>query len=391
MRQRTLATIFLHRSAAAPAAALKQGGFATTLTKATMTLSFRLSLLTLAIAAALPLGATAQTTPTPLAVTAESFSVQAARSLVPGTELDFELRATPGAEVTLQIAGATAPLRMVETRSGLYQGSYTVRTRDRLTAKSQVTARIVKDGQAMNATLDQSLLRGAPSPVPAARILAFSVNAPERLRPGESLGFSLAGVPDGQARVVVQGLAKPIPLTEVSHGLYEGRYTLERQDRLRGDLVATGYLVVNRVETSQRFERLRPVAADVYGCDRSDGRALDRPDMAGASCGVVTAVNKVEVDDDSRNVLGTVAGGVIGGVIGNQVGNGSGRDIARIVGAIGGAYAGNRIQNQRSKTLVYRVSVDLDGGGSKTFDHAVDPVLAVGARVKMVNGAIVRR
>lgn len=352
-----------------------------------MTIASRLSLVALAIAASLPLCAAAAA-PT---VTAESFSVEAASTLVPGTELDFELHATPGAEVVLRIAGATGLLRLVETRPGVYQGGYTVRTRDRVSAKSLVTARIVKDGQAMNATLDQSLLRGAPSPVPVARILAFSVNAPERLRPGDALGFSLAGVPDGKARVVVQGVARPIPLTEVSHGLYEGRYTLERQDRLQGDLVATGFLVVNRAETSQRFERRRAMAADVYGCDRSDGRSLARADMAGASCGVVTAVNKVEVDDDSRNVLGTVAGGLIGGMIGHQVGQGSGRDIARIVGAIGGAYAGNRIQNQRAKTTVYRVSVDVDGGGSKQFDHAVDPVLPVGARVKMVDGAIVAR
>lgn len=356
-------------------------------------LSHRLSALTLALAIAAPLGLAlpAQAQTTTRAVTAESFAVEAVRSLVPGTELDFELRATPGAEVTLQIAGATGTARMVEARTGVYQGHYTVRTRDKLSAKSLVTARIVKDGQVMNATLDQSLLRGAPSPVPAARILAFSVNAPDRIRPGDELSFSLAGVPDGQARVAVQGIAKSIPLTEVSHGLYEGRYTLNRQDRLRGDLVATGTLTVNRVETSQRFERKRVVDANAYGCDRSDGRALNRPDMVGATCGVVTAVDKVEVDDDSRNVLGTVAGGVIGGVLGNQVGSGSGRDIARIVGAIGGAYAGNRIQNQRAKTLVYRVSVDLDGGGSKTFDHAVDPLLRVGARVKMADGAIVGR
>jgi outer membrane lipoprotein SlyB len=285
--------------------------------------------------------------------------------------------------VTLQIAGATGTARLAETRSGVYQGGYTVRTRDRVTAKSIVTARIVKDGQVMHATLDQSLLRGAPSPVPPARILAFSVNAPDDIRPGDELSFSLAGVPNGQARVAVQGITKSIPLTEVSHGLYEGRYTLSRQDRLRGELVATGYLTVNRVETSQRFERKR--AAQAYGCE------FQRPDMAGASCGVVTAIDKVEVDDDSRNVLGTVAGAVIGGVIGNQVGSGSGRDVARIVGAIGGAYVGNRIQNQRARTLVYRVSVDLDGGGSKNFDHAVDPLLQVGARVKIVDGAIVPR
>ena len=114
--------------------------------------------------------------------------------------------------------------------------------------------------------------------------------------------------------------------------------------------------------------------------------------MVGATCGVVTAIGKAEVDDgNSHKVMGTVAGGVLGGVLGNQVGGGSGKDLARIVGAIGGAYAGNRIQNAREKTTVYRITVQLDDGGSQTFDHVVDPALPVGARVKIVNGVIVRR
>ena len=106
----------------------------------------------------------------------------------------------------------------------------------------------------------------------------------------------------------------------------------------------------------------------------------------------MTAVGKAEIDEEgSRNVLGTVAGGVIGAVIGNQVGGGAGKTVARVVGALGGAYAGNRIQNAREKTTVYRVTVQMDDGGTKNFDHAVDPVLLVGARVKIVDGAIVRR
>ncbi len=364
-------------------------------------LTHRLSSLTLAMAAALPLAAVAQpqaqmqgpnlSQTNTAAINAESFVVDAVNSVGPGTELNFELRGTPGADVTLQIEGATGTARLNETRPGTYQGTYTVRTRDRLSAKSQVTARLTKNGQVMNATLDQSLVSGAPSPVPAARILAFSVRAPDRIMPGDELNFSLAGVPDGQARVSVQGIGKNIALSEVSHGLYEGSYTLNRRDRLNGNLVATGFLTAKGIETNRRFERQLGAAPDAYGCDRNDGSSRNRADMVGATCGVVTAVNKVEVEDDSRNVLGTVAGGVLGGVIGNQVGNGTGRDIARIVGALGGAYAGNRIQNQRAKTQVYRVTVDLDGGGAKTFDHPVDPLLPVGARVKMVDGAIVAR
>jgi outer membrane lipoprotein SlyB len=352
------------------------------------TLPSRLSALILALAAALPLGVTgvaqAQTTST---VTAQSFAVDAVRALTPGTELSFQLNATPGAEVTLQMTGATGTLRMDEVRAGVYQGTYTVRSRDKLTATSLVTARIEKAGQVFNATLDQSLQRGAPSPVQAARIGAFTVNAPERIRAGDELKFSLSGVPGGAARVVVQGISPAVQLDEVSRGLYEGSYTVARKDKLRGDLVATGYLKVGAREVNQRFSRAQAVAVNAYGCE------INRPERAaGVSCGVVTAVGKTEVDeDDSRNVLGTVAGGVLGAVIGNQVGDGSGKDIARIVGAIGGAYAGNRIQNSRSKTTVYRVTVQLDDGSTKHYDHAVDPLIAVGARVKIVDGAIVRR
>jgi outer membrane lipoprotein SlyB len=368
-----------------------------------MALPSRLSILILAVAAALPLAtsvpAHAQSAAT---VTAERFAVEPVRSLAPGTELNFQLEATPGAEVTLQIAGASGALRLDETRAGLYEGTWTVRSRDRLTAASLVTARVVKDGRSFLATLDQSLQRGAPSPVQAPRIGAFSVNAPQRIRAGDELKFSLSGVPGGSARAVVQGIEGDIALAEVGRGLYEGSHTLARKDRLRGDLVATGFLKVGQKEVSQRFTRQQAAVADAYGCDRNeryaqgdrrDTREARRADMTGATCGSVTAVTRTEIEDgDARNVIGTVAGGVLGAVLGNQVGGGSGRDIARIVGALGGAYAGNRVQNSQAKsTTVYRVAVQMDDGTTANFDHAVDPLLAVGARVKIVDGAIVRR
>ena len=361
-----------------------------------MNLPSRLSVLILALAAALPLtvatSAHAQSAAT--VVSADSFSVEQVRDLTPGTELAFRLTATPGSEVTLQIGGASSGVRLQEVRPGVYEGDYTIRTRDRLTATSLVTARIARDDRVMNATLDQSLVRGAPSPVQTARIGAFTVNAPDRIRAGDELTFSLSGVPGGSARVTVEGITRALPLTEVSRGLYEGSYTVSRKDRLRGQLVATGFLKVGQKETSQRFVR-EPVANTNTGaddCDRRDRRDEGRADMVSTTCGVVTAVGKAQIDDrDSNNVLGTVAGGVLGAVLGNQVGGGSGKDIARIVGAIGGAYAGNRIQNARDKTTVYRVTVQLEDGSTKNFDHAVDPALPVGARVKIVDGAIVRR
>ena len=83
----------------------------------------------------------------------------------------------------------------------------------------------------MNATLDQSLVRGAPSPVQAARIGAFAVNAPDRIRAGDELKFSLSGVPGGTVAgivlvVVVPGDRVQVELTpyDLSRGRITYRY-----------------------------------------------------------------------------------------------------------------------------------------------------------------------
>jgi hypothetical protein len=84
----------------------------------------RLSVLILAMAAAMPLavGSSAYAqSPQPIA--ANSFEVRSVRALKPGTELAFNLTATPRAEVVLQIAGATGDVRMYEAQPGVYEGT----------------------------------------------------------------------------------------------------------------------------------------------------------------------------------------------------------------------------------------------------------------------------
>ena len=100
------------------------------------------------MAAAMPLavGSSAYAR-SPQAIAANSFDVKSVRALNPGTELAFNLTATPGAEVVLQIAGATGDVRMYEARPGVYEGTYTVRSRDRLTAASLVNAQIAYSGK----------------------------------------------------------------------------------------------------------------------------------------------------------------------------------------------------------------------------------------------------
>jgi outer membrane lipoprotein SlyB len=388
---------------------------------ATMNIKHPLSVLTLALAAALPLSlpvsVQAQPRPTNQAYNGPAFistiGVEQVRRLSTGNVLAFTLEGAPRAEVTLRIDGATAPLRLTERRPGVYEGNYTIRSRDRLNANSVVTAQVYKEGQSATATLSRSLLLGARdlAPLPATQITAFTVNANDRVRPGDEVGFSMTGTPGGKASVAVQGVTKRIPLTEVRRGVYEGTYVVRREDRLRGELQADGYLQFDRREMSQRYER--QVARQEAQEQRREDRRDERDDLRAAreareareteavrlarqqaqfcaACGSIESINVVEVQGDNPNVIGTIAGGVLGGVIGNQVGGGSGKDIARVIGAIGGAYAGNRIENNMDKRRVFRVAVRLEGGTVQNFDYADDPRVAVGTRVKVENGVLLR-
>jgi outer membrane lipoprotein SlyB len=366
-----------------------------------MTFTRKFSLAMLALAASMPLAlpgtARAQNHPNghheAATIRVDAFDVEQLRRVTPGSGLDFTLSGTPGANVSLRIAGG-GDVRMTEGRPGTYTGSYTVRNRDRVNASSLVTARLERDGQVVTALLNESLVRGAksPAPLPTSRITAFDVSAPDRVRAGDELNFSLTGTPGGKARASVRGVAGGIVLTESTQGVYEGRYTVRRQDRMGAELLATGFLTVNGKEVHQPFER--------HLADRQEGprhgardarEQQPRASMACANCGVIETVNMVAVKSDSSNVLGTIAGGVVGGVLGHQVGGGTGKDLATVAGAVGGAYAGNRLENNMSARNEYRVVVRLDSGAAQTFSYPAEPSMRVGARVKIDNGSIVQQ
>jgi outer membrane lipoprotein SlyB len=95
---------------------------------------------------------------------------------------------------------------------------------------------------------------------------------------------------------------------------------------------------------------------------------------------------------------GAVLGAVVGGVLGNQVGGGSGRTAATAVGAIGGALAGNVIEGRNSNSTSgggevqgYRISIQLDQGGYRSYDVSNPGDLRQGDRVRLYNGQISRQ
>lgn len=108
-----------------------------------------------------------------------------------------------------------------------------------------------------------------------------------------------------------------------------------------------------------------------------------------ANCGIVLAVNVIEVEGKGSGV-GVVAGGVVGGVVGNQVGQRSGNDLATIAGVIGGAFAGNAIEKKNKKTKSYDITVKLDGGSEHTYRQATDPDMVKGQKIRIQNDVVVK-
>jgi outer membrane lipoprotein SlyB len=307
-----------------------------------------------------------------------AFSVTPVDALRPGEVLAFRVDGPPEARVSVQISGATAVLQLTETKLGHYEGEYVIRLRDMVTAASVATAKLEKGGQAITATLAQPLQTGA-GPAATSPISSFHVNAPAQVQPGDELVFALHGMPGGQASAAVRGIAARVPLTEVRPGIYEAAYVVRRKDTLRGSLVADGHLLINKRDAMLRY------AAEQHG-----GHGSSQPVVSCGHCGAVTGVSQVMVKSDHPNVLGSIAGGVLGGLLGHQVGGGRGRDLAAVAGALGGAYAGNRVESNMNKKVVYRVSVRMDNGTVRSFDYAEDPGLHTGTRVKVDGNALAR-
>ncbi len=72
-----------------------------------------------------------------------------------------------------------------------------------------------------------------PNPIPTpgpVRIQSFEVDAPDYLRAGSRIDFTLTGTPRGAATVQIPGVAAVIALRETSFGVYQGSYTLPAVD-----------------------------------------------------------------------------------------------------------------------------------------------------------------
>ena len=315
------------------------------------------------------------------------FDLEQVEQLSPGTELNFILYGTPRSRAALSIEGAQNDLVLSEAQPGVYRGVYTVSRRDRLLPSSTVTANLRSGNRVASAVLDEPLLAGWTPPAPAGAMprierLDFLPATASANQP--ALQMVLYGSPGGRATARIAGTPGRTMLDETRPGEYRGSYPLRPDERLNSGTEVVANLRVDDRRVSTTFTL--PVSAS--GMAPRDVRPV-----AGAGwcpdCGTVVAVNRVEVNGDG-NYVGAVAGGLVGAVIGNQIGKGDGRTAAQIAGALGGAFAGREIQRRSNRTEHYEVVVDMRNGGQQTVSFNSPPELAVGDRVRLANGSLVR-
>lgn len=107
---------------------------------------------------------------------------------------------------------------------------------------------------------------------------------------------------------------------------------------------------------------------------RADSGAPSRAATC-ALCGTIEAIRTVEVVDEA------------GGSTLAEAGRDGG---ATILGSSGSAASGNEIAQGARRRYAYRVTVRMDDGSYRTVSLAAPPALAVGDKVRVVEGKLVR-
>jgi outer membrane lipoprotein SlyB len=316
----------------------------------------------------------------------EGFNVDEVRRLAPGVDLNFGLYGTPGGVATMRIDGATRNLTLVENEAGSYEGTYTINSRDKITARSPVTANLRVGNEVASAVLNESLQIGAgyhgAKVVPGVQptIARFNVEPVADLSGGNDLRFTVFGTPGGKADLAISGVKGKTLLPEVSRGEYAGTYTIRNRDHVLPNSTVTANLRVGESVTSLALGKsLQSVAA----------RAPVRISRVCNNCGTVEAINLIEVKGEG-GYLGTIGGGVVGALLGSQVGSGNGRTAAGIAGAIGGAFAGRALEGHTRGSNHYEVLVRLESGATQIISFPEEPGYRVGDKVKINDGVIAR-
>lgn len=231
----------------------------------------------------------------------DSFEVDAVERLEAGTDLVFTLEGTPASKATLRITGVKRIIPMQEVEPGIYEAEYTIKLKDRLTANTAVRASLRRGNRVATAKLDQPLMIAKAAPVATPKPVSLAIQqfrmTPVRdMDPGTELNFTLKGTPNAKAGFAIEGVAENLPLIEApaGSGVYEGRYTIRRNDNFPTgvNISATATLALGDQSAHARLEQ---VGKDTDGPVIKNQRPFDGETVSSSNPVIISAT----LDDGS--------------------------------------------------------------------------------------------
>lgn len=219
----------------------------------------------------------------------DRLAINPVNQFAPGSELVFTLEGTPHGVATVRAGNIARNIVLQETDKGVYEGTYTISSRDHLTASDTLHGTLKVRGR--QAVINQpigtlpvapavaasvptvtattsasstasSTAAGAP---PATFIEHFTVIPISKIEPGAELKFNLSGLARSKASFSIEGIVKDVPMVETQPGVYEGAYTIRRLDNfppainITATLDANGQAVRSRLTQSLLIEGKPPV------------------------------------------------------------------------------------------------------------------------------------
>jgi hypothetical protein len=244
------------------------------------------------------------------------FYVDSDNRLAPGAELTFTVEGTPRGKASVRISGLNRNIPLKEVSSGVYEGGYTIKRKDRITASNTVRATLKAGNRSTGETYSLPPEFGSapsaaapPAAQPAAlKIDRFSVTPIDKIEPGAELRFAMTGTPGAKAYFTIEGVAKNQPMQEVTRGNYEGSYTIRRLDHfpshvnISGTLEANGQAVGARLNQALVADAKPPVIRNV---SPRDGETVAASNLTSISA---TFDDSGGVGIDPKSVRVTVAG-----------------------------------------------------------------------------------
>ena len=246
----------------------------------------------------------------------DRFYIDSDNGLAPGTELTFTVEGTPRGKASVRISGLNRNIPLKEVSSGVYQGGYTIKHKDRIAANSKVRATLRAGSRSIGETYSFPAGYGSapsaaapPATQPAApRIDRCTVTPIGSIEPGADLRFAMTGTPGAKAYFTIEGVATNVPMQEVRSGQYEGSYTIRRLDHfpsnvnILGTLEANGQAIGTRLNQALIADARPPVIRNV---SPRDGETVAASNLTSISA---TFDDSGGVGIDPKSVRVTVAG-----------------------------------------------------------------------------------